>query len=399
MVNRAAGSEEAPGEYRRVLARLQGTRPGPFLVVMAGIHGNEPLGIEAVRRVARRLGQRRPPLAGDLIALAGNLKALQKRVRFIDLDLNRQWTPERVASIAASDPGGDRSAEDGEQRELLGLFRDVVRSARGPLYFIDLHTSSADGPPFLTVGDTLRNRRFAREFPLPVILGLEEQVDGALLELLNNHGFVTVGVEAGRHDARSSLERFEAALWIALCATGILGPGHVPDLERHRRVLAEASRDVPRLIEVRHRHPIREEDLFRMERGYANFTRVGRHELLARDRNGPIRSPEDGLILLPLYQGQGNDGFFISREVGAHWLRVSSVLRRARLHRWMRLLPGVRRSPASPHDLIVDTRVARVYPLEVFHLFGYRKLRSSGEHLVVSRRRFDCKAPREAPLL
>mgnify|MGYP000107882312 CR=1 FL=1 len=73
--------------------------------------------------------------------------------------------------------------------------------ARGPIHFVDLHTSSAPGPPFLTVGDTLRNRRFSRGFPLPLLLGLEEQVDGSLLEYLNNHGFVTLGVEAGEHEA------------------------------------------------------------------------------------------------------------------------------------------------------------------------------------------------------
>jgi succinylglutamate desuccinylase len=250
----------------------------------------------------------------------------------------------------------------------------------------------------VTIGDTLRNRSFARNFPLPVILGLEEQVDGALLELLNNHGFVTLGVEAGRHDAPSSIERFEAALWIALEATGMLEAHQVPDLERRRRLLAAASRGVPRLIEVRHRHAISAGDAFRMERGFANFKPVGKGELLARDRKGPIRSPEDGLILLPLYQGQGNDGFFVSREVRPLWLRISSGLRRWRMHGLVRFLPGVVRSESGPCDLIVDTRVARVYPLEVFHLFGYRKLRQNGSDLVVSRRRYDCEPPGKVPI-
>ena len=384
----------APREYRRVLGRLGGERAGPSLTAMAGIHGNEACGIEAAGRVLHWFEQRRLPVAGDVVFLAGNLPALRQNARFIDRDLNRQWTPEQVAALAASEAGPDQPAEHGELRELLATLRHVVRSARGTLYFLDLHTSSADGPPFLTVGDTLRNRHFARNFPLPRILGLEEQVDGALLELLNNQGFVTIGVEGGPHDAERSTDRLEAALWLALVATGILSSEDAPDLEAYRHLLREASRGVPRVIEVRHRHPIRNGDGFRMERGYANFKSVRKGELLARDHNGPVRSPEDGLILLPLYQGKGDDGFFVSREVRRIWVRMSSVLRRLRLHGLMRFLPGVRRAPDSPLVLFVNTRVARFYPLEIFHLFGFRKVRQAGADLVVSRRRYDYHPPR-----
>jgi hypothetical protein len=43
--------------------------------------------------------------------------------------------------------------------------------------------------------------------------------------------------------------------------------------------------------------------------------------------------------------------------------------------------------------LSVNTRIARFYPLDVFHLFGFRKLRSEGVHLIVSRRQHDLARP------
>jgi succinylglutamate desuccinylase len=382
-----------PQRYGRVLGRLGGEEPGPSLIALAGIHGNEAAGIAAAERVLGWLERHRPPLAGDLLFLAGNLNALERKARFIDLDLNRQWTPEKVAALAVDGKGPDDPVERGEQRELLARLREAVRSARGPLYFLDLHTSSADGPPFLTVGDTLRNRRFVRCLPLPLILGLEEQVDGALLELLNNQGLVTVGVEAGLHGSERSVDRLEAALWIALVAAGNLRAEHAPDLESYRRLLRDAGRGVPPVIEVRHRHAIGNADGFRMEHGYSNFQPVRKGELVARDRHGPIRAPESGLILLPLYQGQGDDGFFVSREVRRFWIGMSSLLRRLRLHGLMRFLPGVGRDPDNPLVLTVDTRVARLYPLETFHLFGFRKVRQVGTKLMVSRRRYDLKPP------
>jgi succinylglutamate desuccinylase len=388
------GLAGASGHDRRLLGRLTGDVPGPSLVAMSGIHGNEPSGVEAARRVTQWLERRRPPLAGEAVFLTGNLPALERGTRFIDLDLNRQWTPDKVAALLATAGRAGEPLEHEQQRELLAILRDVVRSARGPLYFLDLHTSSAEGPPFLTIGDTLRNRRFARSLPLPLILGLEEQVDGALLELLNNHGFVTMGVEAGHHDAEQSVECHEAVLWLALVASGVLRAEDAPDLDPHRARLRAPSRGIPRVIEVRHRHVIREGDDFRMERGFFNFKPVRRGERLARDRSGPIVSPLDGLILLPLYQGQGDDGFFVSRAVSSAWLWVSRLLRRLRLYGVMRFLPGVRMDPDNADVLIVNTGVARLYTLDVFHLFGFRKVRQNGSHLIVSRRRYDLEPPR-----
>ena len=44
-------------------------------------------------------------------------------------------------------------------------------------------------------------------------------------------------------------------------------------------------------------------------------------------------------------------------------------------------------------ELIVDTGVARLFPLEFFHLLGYRKRRQDGATLVVTRRAFDFEGP------
>jgi succinylglutamate desuccinylase len=52
----------------------------------------------------------------------------------------------------------------------------------------------------------------------------------------------------------------------------------------------------------------------REDKIYKNFDKISKDELLAFDKYGEIRSKEDGMILMPLYQKQGNDGFFIIKE-------------------------------------------------------------------------------------
>jgi succinylglutamate desuccinylase len=384
---------EGPARTSRVVGRHVGTAPGPTLVALAAVHGNEPAGVRAAERVLAAIDRARPALRGEVVFIAGNLTALARRVRFVDADLNRAWTPERVAGVRGDRDLRAAGVEDREQRELLEAIREAVDAARGPLFFVDMHTSSASGPPFLTVGDTLRNRSFARAFPVPLILGLEEQIDGSLLEYLNERGFVTLGVEAGQHDASESVDRLEAMLWIALVATGIVEADAVPGLGAYRTVLRDAGTGVPPVIEVRYRHRIEDDDLFRMEPGFANFQPVRKGQLLARDQHGLVLCPFTARILLPLYQGQGDDGYFLTRDVRPVWLGVSKLLRRLRLGGLLRVLPGVRRDPQRRGVLLVDTRIARVFPLEVFHLFGYRKVRWTGSELVVSRRPFDLAAP------
>jgi hypothetical protein len=335
---------------------------------------------------------------GELVVLAGNLPALRDKVRYIDDDLNRQWTPRRMMAIRETDPEHDTISEDGQRRELLEQFSAIVADARGPVLFVDLHTSSADGAPFLTVGDTLRNRRFALNLPLPIMLGLEEQVDGSLLEYLNNYGFITIGVEAGQHDALSSAVRHESVLWLVAEAAGMVDAAELPDLAQHATRLQEAARDLPSVLEVRYRHVINAESDYKMEPGWVNFDPVRRGALLGHDHDGPVHAPESGRILLPLYQGKGDDGFFIAREFSRFWLLLSSMLRHGRLPRLLRYMPGIRVHPESPDGevLVVNTRVARLFPLQIFHLFGYRKLRRIGTALVVSRRRFDLSPPSAA---
>jgi len=381
----------------RQIGRAGESSRGPSMIVLGGIHGNEPAGVRAARRVLSRLERERPELAGEVVFLAGNLTALRAGARFIDTDLNRHWKTETISRLRERATKGE-SVEDRELRELLGALAGVAEGARREFYFLDLHTCSADGPPFITVGDTLRNRRFARPIPLPLILGLEEQVDGALLEHLNNCGCVTMGVEGGQHDAEISVDHLEAAIWLAMVSAGILAAGSLPDLDRHRELLLRASRDFPRVVEVRHRHAVSDGDGFRMEPGFGNFQLIENGRLLARAAGAPVHAPERGLLLLPLYQGQGNDGFFVSREVRPFWMAISAFLRRLRIGRLFTLLPGVRRHAGTGRALIVDTEIARWYPLEVFHLFGFRKVRHLGSDLIVSRRCYDLAPPRKISL-
>jgi predicted deacylase len=379
------------GTERHLIGSIVGSHTGPTLLITAGIHGNEPAGVFAAGRVLQRLRELRASIHGEIVFLRGNTRALERNVRYVDVDLNRQWTSGLIATDRSS------TAEAIEQHELLIHLSDAIKRARGEIYFLDLHTTSAQGEPFATVGDTLRNRRFALMFPVMIVLGLEEQIEGTLLEYLNNLGAITLGFEAGQHEAPSSVDHHEAMIWNAVVASGNLSREHVADLEYWQSVLKRAGQG-SRVIEVRYRHSIRPEANFRMEPGFRSFQPVNRGQLLARDRSGDITARESGLILMPLYQVLGDDGFFLAREVKRFWLNLSALLRRFRIGNVMPLLPGVRADRSNTDVLIINTRIARLLPLQIFHLLGFRKLRWVDNSLIVSRRAYDLAGPHEIRL-
>ena len=379
-------------EGKHIIGEFIGDEDGASLVVLGSIHGNEQSGVSAMKGILPALEKLRDKLNGRVYLLAGNTRAINKNVRFIDSDLNRQWTDEAVKRNSPDAHIFTNRAEDKEQAEILEILGRIFFTAKDEVYALDLHSTSAASAPFAMIGDTLRNREFAQKFPATILLGIEEQLDSTILEYINNLGAVTLGFEAGQHTTKEAVRNQEALIWIALVNSGIL-PKEAIDVKKYEQTLRKAMGDELRIVEIRHRHGITKADKFKMEPDYENFQAVKRGEVLARDRYGEIKAKEKGLILMPLYQAQGSDGFFLGREISPFWLWLSRVLRNLDIGNLLRFLPGVRTHPVDEDSLIVNTRITRVFPLHIFHLLGFRKLRWRKDKLIISRRKHDTMSP------
>jgi succinylglutamate desuccinylase len=166
----------APAKYSlraaddHMIAHLCGDPSGPTLVVFGSIHGNEPSGTACLRKMVPSTRLIETRLRGRVFFIAGNVRALREKVRFIDSDLNRHWTKANLAQSGAE--SANPAAEDAELFELNSVIQHILDTAEHEVYALDLHSTSADGLPCATVGDTLRNRHFAQMFPLRMLLGI-----------------------------------------------------------------------------------------------------------------------------------------------------------------------------------------------------------------------------------
>lgn len=378
----------------REMGRFGNHATGPTIIIFAGIHGNESSGIFASKYLLEQLNKIEPEFKGCLIALAGNEQALNCGKRYIVEDLNRIWHADVIHKI--KDNGFELDNCEAELKEQILLFETIERIFKEynpPYYFIDLHTTSSDSVPFITINDTIRNRNFALKFPLPVILGIEEFLPGTMLSYINQLGPIAIGFEAGKHEMPSSIDNHISCLWLALEATGCMHRKDIPDFQQHFDRLKVQSTDSQKVFEIRFRHQRTETEDFKMDPGYENFHPVKKGQHLARNKHGELLAPESGRIFLPLYQNLGDDGFFIIREIKLIWLKVSAKLRYYNAERFIRHLPGMHQSREDVHTFRVYYMIARWLIKDFFHLLGFRRSLRSGKYQYFTRRKFDVVEP------
>lgn len=368
----------------RELGRVVGRQPGPTLICLGGLHGNEPAGVLGIQRALARLAGGDGEIRGELVGLAGNRGALAAGRRFLDHDLNRAWRSENLVRLLKSP--GLLETEDREQVELDAALQQIIQESTGRVYLLDLHTTSGPGSAFAILDDSLPNREIAVDLPVPLVLGLEEELSGTLASYMSASGVTVVGFEAGQHEDPTSVDRAEAAIWLVMESSGLLQEGYRDRLGEARRLLQSQVDAAVGIVEVLHRHSIRAGDSFEMAPGFRSFQAVAEGQLLGRDAAGAVLAPFGGLLLMPLYQEQGSDGFFLVRRVQPIWLPISAGLRRWRLERFLLWLPGIIRHPDRADTFLVDPRYARLFALQTFHLLGFRREGRKGRFLVMRRR-------------
>ncbi len=295
-------------EYPRILGIYTSTKPGPLLFISGGIHGNEPSGVQALRKVFKILEAEKPEINGTLVGVTGNKGALEKGVRYIDEDLNRTWTEENVKSRTKE------THEKTEMFEIIDVLKQFPESDFEKRYFLDCHTTSSDSEPYISVQEVNDNDHWAHQFPPYIIRGFSDIVYGCIDHYLSRIGVTGFVFEGGQHESPDAVNHHEAMIWLALskaCKLNLNKLQTYPDSVSKM----EARKPQQKTFEIEYRHEIKEGSNFKMQPGYENFQPIKKGELLAIENDSEIKSEWDAYIFMPLYQSQGNDGFFVVKEV------------------------------------------------------------------------------------
>lgn len=368
-------------KLNRIIGKIKGHNSGPTMVFFGGIHGNETAGVFALNHVFSKLDSEH--VSGTLYAITGNTEALKQNKRYLNNDLNRLWFTERIKNIQSKT---DLNHEEKELLELYTLIHDIIETESGPFYFIDFHTTSSKTIPFITINDALINRKFSTLFPVPIVLGIEEYLEGPLLSYVNQLGYVSLGFESGQHDEKDAVINSQAFIYLALVYAKAMRADTIVGYNIHYRQLQEQSYGINDAFEVTYLHRVKPEDQFKMVDGFRSFEKIKKETVLATDKAGKITSKHNGRIFMPLYQKIGSEGFFVIQPIKPFFLKLSEILRRIKFDNFLVVLPGVSWEDKQKHVLRVNLKTAKFMAKSFFHLLGYRSQKIDATHLRLSNR-------------
>ena len=309
-----------------------GLMPGPRLIVLGAVHGNETCGTQAILRVIDELDSGKLNIVNGSVTFVPvtNPLAYARSERTGDRNLNRNLTPTKQP-VDFEDHIGNWLCPLLAQHEVL----------------LDLHSTRAKNPPFAMLGPddnagTLQPfSHAAKERALARHLGVRRFVDGWLetyakgverriraaeassksgaslnphntdprygvgtTEYMRSVGGYAITLECGAHDDPASPEVGYRAIHNTLAALGIAAsppPVPIEDYEALRMY---------EVIDKAHAG-----DAFSRE--WASFDQLRKGDLIGTRHDGtPVRAATDGRILFPDAKAEpGHEWFYLSQTI------------------------------------------------------------------------------------
>src|ERR1700688_806270 len=180
--------------------RRQGARPGPQVLITALMHGNEACGAIVLDRL---LDTELLPARGILTLAFANVAAYARidplhpdQGRYIDEDMNRLWSSERLDGVGSS-----------VELACARLLRPLADAAD---YLLDLHSMMDGRTPLALAGTNAKGLRLARRVGYPATVVADPgHAGGVRLRYYDGFGEAAAEkaallVECGQHFAPES---------------------------------------------------------------------------------------------------------------------------------------------------------------------------------------------------
>ncbi len=226
---------------------IEGAESGPRLLIVAGVHGDEYEGIEAIRRLIEKIKPANLKGTLTLIPVVNeSAHALDKRTGEDGLDLARTC------------PG----KPDGSLTERVA--HDISNLIRASDAFIDLHTGGRAMQIDPLIGYMLvqdeevlqRQRKMASDFGLPIIWGTSGNLNGRTLSVARDAGVPAIYGEylGGEACSAKGVDDYFSGCLRVLASMSMIP--NAPELESEPELGIEDEREGSGHLQVCHPSPV-----------------------------------------------------------------------------------------------------------------------------------------------
>jgi succinylglutamate desuccinylase len=271
----------------REVTKMVGKSRGRTSVLLAGVHGNEPCGLQAFEELL-------PVLkidAGEVFFVVGNPNAVASNVRQTEFNLNRAFKPDNLLSDF------ERSSYEYHRAQYLKRYLDQAWA------LLDIHSSfTPKSIPFVICEENAYG--IASHFPVELVVsGFDRHQPGGTDYYMNATGKIGMCIECGYHtDPRAKIIATEAIL-------SFLGSrGHIAPTPRLLPV------DKQRRVEVHTLYHTKVD--FKLAKAWSDFETVPPVSIIGTDGTHELVAERDMIILFARNcNGAGEEAFLLGKTI------------------------------------------------------------------------------------
>lgn len=261
---------------------FKSSTPGPKVVIIGSLHGNERIGAEAIEKLKNDLADCKL-LAGEVFLILGNPFAYEQNVRFLEFDMNRLLGKDYSDLETA-----DSSTLAIEQKRVLEI-AEIVKDAD---FLLDIHSTIKPSRAFMYCETSLEHLKLANLFSVDYIVSAASDFRPADLvssvdNFVDERGGIGLTYEAGWH---------EDPLKVSEVIKNI--KTFLQELDVYDFELAVNSAHIAQQMLI-YADVIPQSGSFSFVKDFENFDFVEKGSIIALDGDAEITAKQDSYVVFP----------------------------------------------------------------------------------------------------
>ncbi len=267
----------------------KGRNPGKIVTIMGGVHGNEPCGVEALRKAIEEI----EIINGKVYFIFANLAAYALGIRQTQMNLNRAFRH-----------GNSLTGEEKTSYERIRAL-ELMPYLRKSVALLDIHSSSNQrSTPFIICEP--HSFDVAKRLPFPIRShGWDKIEPGGTDYYVNKNPFKGKGIciECGYHlDPEAPKRAYESILIFLRLMNMVDGDKNIPINSAQKQIDASFIYHTKTDFSV-------------VSGSFPDFGRINEGTVIGYDGNRAITAPFDGVVIFPQNcGGPGEEAFIFGRE-------------------------------------------------------------------------------------
>jgi succinylglutamate desuccinylase len=260
-------------------------KPGPNLVIMAGVHGDETCGLKAFDAILPTF----KPLQGRVIFIIGSPRAVDVGRREFEGNLNRMFRSDpEITDVERNTYEYKRS------RELMPILKKADA-------LLDIHSSTTEQTIPFTICEK-QSFEVVAQLPVEVVVsGIDALHPTGTDAFVNQSGGLGICIECGNHTDPNATNTAIEAISKFLSYFNVTNKKSSHPVNKQRFVNAEWI--------------YKNKNRFTLSKDFQEFERIRKDAIIGLDGAEQIEAPYDGVILFPHNREESNtEAFLFGRE-------------------------------------------------------------------------------------